>query len=135
MFTLYYHILSTVRLICSKTTKKLFHLVAGLATSAEIYENCSPLTTLPEGVASLDCKGSKCKVVCEAGKVVMGKKAVKCKAKNGKYKWNKSLSTCAGCTAPVSADANVDFACRVNNKGVNLCNTKCKNGGNVTGEV
>ena len=66
----------------------------------------------------------------------MGKKAVKCKEKsNGKFKWNRALTTCAGCSDPSSEDAMLDFACRVNNKGVNLCNLKCKNGGNVTGEV
>ena len=111
-------------------------MLGGLAAAqTEFYENCSSLANkLPTGVASVSCKGSKCKAVCEPGKVAMGKKAVKCKAKNGKYKWNRSLPECAGCTAPSNNDTNVDFACRVTNKGVHLCNTKCKNGGNVTGE-
>ena len=114
----------------------MFHLLGGLtAAQTEVYENCSFIgNNLPSGVASLSCKGSKCKAVCEPGKIAMGKKAVKCKQKNGKYKWKGSLPECVGCAAPTTTDSNIDFACRVTNKGVHLCNTKCKNGANVTGE-
>ena len=100
------------------------------------YEDCKD-PPLPAGVASVDCKGAKCKSVCEPGKYANGKKSIKCKYVENTYgvhRWNGKLGECVGCEAPTSDDANVSFSCRVNKKGVNLCSTKCANGGELTTE-
>ena len=43
-----------------------------------------PELTLPTGVAGKVCDGSTCMVVCEPGKVAMGRRRIKCRWKRSK---------------------------------------------------
>jgi len=110
---------------------KLYHLFTTGVIAKERPLVCPGLEK-PLGVAEIKCPSqTKCKVVCDAGLVAMGKKAVKCK--NGK--WKGTLPECSTCTPPtdMTVDSLLDFQCRVNKKNVSLCNVKCSNSSNVSG--
>ena len=49
----------------------------GVKQSAD-YELC-PALTLPDGGANYECNGATCMVVCEQGKIALGKRRIKCR--------------------------------------------------------
>ena len=52
-----------------------------------------PELTLPTGVAGKVCDGSTCMVVCEPGKVAMGRRRIKCRWKRSKGFFWKQVKT------------------------------------------
>ena len=62
----------------------------GVRSAAE-WSLC-PALTKPSGVASIQCDGSTCMQICEAGKLAMGQRRTKCrfKKKSG-FSWKKVL--------------------------------------------
>lgn len=74
--------------------------------------------------------------ICEAGKVSVGRRRIKCrwKRKQGFF-WKRALSECQGCDpeTPTSSDANLSMDCAINTKGFNVCMARCTNGGKILG--
>ena len=107
----------------------------GIKAAAD-WQMCPSLQPYPSGVASVSCDGSTCMQICEAGKVGMGKRRIRCRwrRKLGFF-WKQQLSECQGCTPeiPSATDANVNFSCSLNSKGFNTCIATCLNGGKILG--
>ena len=107
----------------------------GVKAAAD-WTNCPALTPFPSGVASVNCDGATCMQICEAGKVAMGRRRIKCRWKRKKgFFWKRALSECQGCTPenPTSNDANLAMNCSINTKGFNVCLATCSNGGKILG--
>ena len=107
----------------------------GIKAAAD-WTMCPSLTPFPSGVASVNCDGATCMQICEAGKVSMGRRRIKCrwKRKQGFF-WKRALSECKGCDpeTPTSSDANLSMTCAINTKGFNVCMARCTNGGKILG--
>ena len=59
------------------------HPVDNVGKASATWSLC-PELTLPAGVAGKTCDGSTCMVVCEPGKVAMGRRRIKCRWKRSK---------------------------------------------------
>lgn len=113
------------------------HPVDNVGKAAATWSLC-PELTLPTGVAGKVCDGSTCMVVCEPGKVAMGRRRIKCRWKRSKgFFWKQELPTCSGCDpedpTTAIADSNMTAECAVNNLNKNKCTLKCSNGGTIFG--
>ena len=107
----------------------------GVKAAAD-WANCPSLAPFPVGVATVNCDGATCMQICEAGKIAMGRRRIKCrwKRKLGFF-WKRALSECQGCAPenPISNDPNLTIDCAVNTKGFNVCLAKCTDGGTILG--
>ena len=107
----------------------------GLKAAAD-WQLCPSLQPYPSGVSNVSCDGSTCMQICEAGKVGMGRRRVRCRWRRTQgFFWKQQLSECQGCTPeiPSSTDTNVNFSCSLNSKGFNVCTATCLNGGKIFG--
>ena len=129
----------------------------GIRAAAEW--NLCPELTLPSGVAGTACQGATCMVVCEEGKVAVGKRRIKCRWTRKKgFFWKtvikgvvvcllgawipglnklkiQTLPECKGCSPdpPQPLDSNVGVTCSINSLGKKKCILQCSDGGKLFG--
>ena len=94
------------------------------------WQNCPELDEPKNG--EIECRGRACKLTCEPGSVLKGKKAVGCalNEETGDYEWRKPIGKCISCPdfprSKIPEGVEVEYG--VNEKGVKQANFSCANG-------